>query len=295
MRILMLGGSGLLGSSFIRHSPIEHQIIIGVRQQIYQNDVCVQVIDYSSLGAIIASIKKAKPDIVINLVALADVRSCENNPSEAFAVNSILAKNIAIATKLLAVSLVHISTDMLYDGNQAFYDESTRPSPINIYGQSKYYAEHLVLREDPKALIIRCNFFCLGTKNKSSYSDYILNAARSNEKIKIYDDVYFTPIHTKVLYSALIFLVKRSLRGVYNIASTSSLSKYKFATILLEAFGFDPIVVSPISYHLSKESSIPRPKNMSLGINKMLRQGSGLDFSIQGQIDCLRAEYDRDN
>ena len=94
------------------------------------------------------------PDVIINLAALTNVDLCESNPRLAHAINFQGVKNLVNTFK---GSIIHISTDYVFDGKLGQYKENDIPNPINVYGFTKLEAEKLLFKKSKKSLIIRTN------------------------------------------------------------------------------------------------------------------------------------------
>ena len=127
-------------------------------------------------------------------MVLTNIENCEKNPSLAKRINVNFSLNVAKACKELNITLVHISTDHLFYNQGSYIKEENEVNPINVYGQSKADAEIKILKINPKALVIRTNFFGWGPFHKLSFSDKILESLSFNKSINLFDDVFFTPI-----------------------------------------------------------------------------------------------------
>ena len=101
-------------------------------------------------------------------------------------------KNVA---KKHSIKFVHLSTDHIFNGKKkGYYSENYKPDPLNYYSKTKFLAENFT-KDYKKALIIRTNFFGGYTKNKKSFSELILDKIRKKISIKLWDDIYFTPVN----------------------------------------------------------------------------------------------------
>ena len=144
MKILMSGGTGLLGRQLKRIDP---SIISTTRQEM----------DVSNYDNIISQIKKNKPDIFLHLAAFTDNRKLEKDPKKAILDNIIGASNATIACIEENIRLVYVSTDYVYSGKKGLYKEEDEILPINKYAWSKLGGECAVRQHD-NSLIIRTSF-----------------------------------------------------------------------------------------------------------------------------------------
>ena len=106
---------------------------------------------------------------------------------------------------------------------------------MNAYGRSKAAAEAAVSEANPKALIIRTNFYGHGTDRRQSFSDLILNNVRAGKRIGLFEDVFFTPIYTGQLIEAVHKLVANGESGIFSVCGSKRISKYDFGMRLASA------------------------------------------------------------
>ena len=88
-------------------------------------------------------------------------------------------------------------------------------------------------------MIIRTCFFGWGPKYRRSFSDYIIDALRSDQNVSLYDDVVFSPINVTDLIRIVYELVELNSEGVFNVCARDSISKYEFGVRLAESQGLD--------------------------------------------------------
>ncbi|MEZ9147057.1 NAD(P)-dependent oxidoreductase, partial [Vibrio sp. 10N.286.52.C3] len=150
MKLLIIGVSGLLGSSLVRRLVDGYEVVTVTRNS---NESDFQV-DMSDEDACLKLLEHVKPDVIINLAAVTSVDLCEENISLAYRVNTGIPKNLKKYEKGRDVFIIHISTDHFY--NQEKSDES-QVIIINNYAMTKYAGE-LALQES-NAVILRTNFF----------------------------------------------------------------------------------------------------------------------------------------
>ena len=151
----------------------------------------------------------------------------------------LLGFNVARQAFKLNIALAHISTDHLFDGANAKYTEDDSIHPLNTYGCHKALAESLIQEVHPKSLIIRTCFFGWGPKYRRSFSDYIIDALRSNQNVTLYDDVVFSPINVTDLIRIVHELVELNSEGVFNVCARDSISKYEFGMRLAKSQGLN--------------------------------------------------------
>ncbi len=178
MRILLTGGSGLLGSELQKLVP---DVLAPSRAEL----------DIKDRYAVSAYIASHNPDTVIHAAAITNNREVEDDPTEAIEVNIKGTANIALACLKRRTRLVYLSTDYIYKGDKGNYAENDEIQPFNLYAWTKLGGESSVITV-PNHLIIRTSFgapqfeYDAAFADKWTSKDYvdriapqILEAARS--------------------------------------------------------------------------------------------------------------------
>ncbi len=276
-RVLITGGSGLLALNWACATRGTWDVVLGTHsRKVALAGVAARPIDLENAGRLTRQFEELAPDVVVHTAGLTNVDRCEDDPALARHVNAELARNVAEAAASRNIRLVHVSTDHLFAGTRSGYREDDTPEPLNEYARSKLLAEEWVKQADPRALIVRTNFFGWGHAGRQSFSDWIVYSLRAGREITMFDDVHFTPILADALAAATHRLVDLSASGTLNVAGDERVSKYEFAKRLAQVFGLtDGLVrrgsVKEVGLHAD------RPPDMSLD-NARARAvlGSGL-------------------
>lgn len=230
--ILVLGATGLLGSSLVSYLQAAH---FSVFAQSRRNG-CEIILDPLDTIALVSTLSSIKPDVIINLVAATDVDRCETDPQWAFDINVRIVLSImsAINKSNIRPHLIHISTDQLYGGPGPHSE--TNISPCNVYGITKYAAE-LAIKDYPST-IFRTNFFgksnCL---NRKSFSDWIVENLVSGNSITVFQDVFFSALSIPTLCKYIQLAVELKICGLFNLGTIDGISKSDFAYELAKSLG----------------------------------------------------------
>ena len=157
--VLIIGGSGLLGSNWAIKWKDRYNILLGINKRFIEIDGTKSIIiDFRNEKVIRDILEKNKIDILINCSGLTNVEKCEKNKELAEFVHCRLCEVLSKLCFSLGVKQVHISTDHLFDGSKKYVNEDCVPKPLNNYGKTKLISEKMVSKLNPKALIIRTNF-----------------------------------------------------------------------------------------------------------------------------------------
>lgn len=280
--ILVLGGSGLLGNSFLKFSSDQKILTNVFRQKPFFPSTNIKL-DLFNIEDIKTFIKEHDINIILNFAALADVERCSADPDYAYSLNAIIPKNLALASKDTNSYLVHISTDHLYGDDNIFHEENDKVLLLNNYAETKYQGEEYIKFNCTQFLILRTNFFCQGY-SKDSFADWIVKSIKSKEYIDLFDDVYFNPVHSQKIFEIIDLFYQKNVLGLFNIASNERISKFEFGISLASSLGLDSCYIRRSSISNSSQLHTRRPKNMTLS-NKKLNSLIDLELSLSSSID----------
>ncbi len=268
-RMLLTGGTGLLSLNWAMTVRDTRHVVLGL----HDRKACVagveaRAVDLESVDGVTRALDAFEPQVVVHTVALTSVEACEADPLLAHHVNVNLAANVALACASVGVTLVHISTDHLFSGDEPLVDETHPVAPLNVYGRTKAAAEVQVLSSHPEALVIRTNFFGWGPSYRRSFSDGIITALRAGQSVTLFRDVFFTPILVEDLVHSVHELVRRKASGVFHVVGRDRVSKCDFGFMLAEQFDLDAGLIVP-SIVCGDAHLVRRPRDMSLSNGKI--------------------------
>lgn len=229
--ILIFGSNGLLGSTFkvfLKKKGIDFRSIS------YTNgDIKGNIFDKNFLKK---KFLKEKPKIIVNFSAVTNVDYCENNFKEANKINSLLPLKISEALEEIKkdIYLIHISTDQVYTGKGP-HKENENIYPINVYSKTKFEGEKNIKYKN--AIILRTNFFGKSIVNhRKSFSDWIFENISNKNEIKLFSDVFFSPLSFNTFFEILMKIISAKPLGTYNLGSNNGMSKKKFAICFARLF-----------------------------------------------------------
>jgi dTDP-4-dehydrorhamnose reductase len=275
MKILITGGSGLLGinliCSFLRNFELyatynSFPIEIG--------KVNVSKLDITNQNKVFQLFKNINPEVVIHTAALTNVDICEKNYELARIVNIEGTKNIAEACSYFNSKMVYISTDYVFDGKKGNYSENDTTNPLNYYGKTKLEGERVVKLTE-NYLILRSSLYGWNIQSKFSFAEWILDNLKKNQQINVLTDQYSSLMLVNNFSEVLLKMIEQDLNGLYNVASREKINKFNFAQELAKVFDLDENLIIPISSpELSKKikQTATRPRNVSLNINKISKK-----------------------
>lgn len=263
MRVLVLGSSGLLGSTL---APF--LVACGHEVKTHGRNGGTQFqADLGDKSAVDALLSEVNPEIIVNLVGQTDVDQCEALPNQAYVTNVRTVENISdwIGRQGAPPYLVHISTDQVYDG--ASLHTEGEVTLTNFYAFSKYASE-LVAARVPSA-ILRTNFFGRSLCSKRiSLSDWIFQSLSNKESIQVFDDVLFSPLSMTTLSEMIELILRKQPIGVFNLGSHEGMSKADFAFTFVDELNLTTRTITRTTTDHVKFLKTYRPKDMRMDCSK---------------------------
>jgi len=235
MRVLITGATGYLGTAMLEDVPSGIEVIpTGFTRGHAPLDV-------TNALAVRQAIHQHRPDAVVHLAAVSMTGAAAEDPERALAVNVAGARAIAEATGRTGIRLVALSSDVVFDGKQAPYDEEALPHPINPYGASKLAGEQAMTDAHPRPLLLRTSVL-VGRNRAGRYpfTMFILQQARDGLPVELFENERRNFFPVTVAAQAVWECARGEITGVLNIGATTSASRFEFGVRLLEAAGMDP-------------------------------------------------------
>ncbi len=274
MKILVTGGNGQLGNELksilttgkaeIGKCPIDNSAV----EVIYTD---ADELDITNLEQVKEMMLKEKPDAIINCAAFTNVDGCESNQDAAFKVNSLGARNLAIAAEIIGAKLVHVSTDYVFPGvGTVPLKEFDQTNPVSTYGKTKLLGEEYVREFCSKYYIVRTAWLYGYVGKNFVYT--MMRLAKANDKITVVNDQRGNPTNANDLAYHILKLLNTEEYGVYHCTGDGECSWYDFASKIVEMTGEDCKVVPCTSeeYAAMYPDSAKRPEYSSLD-NMMLK------------------------
>ena len=270
-----MGASGILGSYLTTYLANQDLQVI----PIYRSE------DFSKLRQ--TYYKSQNISTIINCVALTNVDFCEKNINKAFNSNANYVKKILSEIWEPNINFIQISTDQVYSGPGPHSEKDT--SPLNVYGLTKLIGEEYAKELNPT--ILRINYLAKSSnKSKLSFTDWLFNSLIKEEKITLFDDILFSPLHISDVSQSIIEVIKNPKKGIYNLGATNSMSKAKFAIKFAEKLSLS---IKFVTFGSSQESNLKaeRPKDMSMNIEKFEKIFKQKLPAINDSINKICADY----
>lgn len=239
MKILVLGASGLIGSTTLRvlserkdwkvYGSIRSETIKSLLPTISANRF-VSNLDVHDFPSVIRALDDIKPDVVINCIGATKHKKEGNNPIDAIDLNALLPHKLAQICELVNSRFIHISTDCVFSGNSGLYKESSATDAEDVYGKSKALGEVTY----GNALTLRTSTIGHELQTKYGLLDWFLSQENT---CKGFSKAVFSGLPTVIFAQIIrdIVLPHSELQGLYHVAA-SQINKYELLQIIAKVY-----------------------------------------------------------
>ena len=274
MRIVITGANGQLGVA-LQQALAQHQLIA-------LDHATLDVAAPHATAALIALF----PEAIIHTAAMTDVDGCERNPAEAYRVNALGAKNVALACAELNAALVYVSTDYVFDGQKGVpYVEDDAPEPLSVYGRTKLEGENYVRASAPRYYVARTSW--VFARRRKNFVNRILQLAAERPRLSVVTSEYGSPTYAPDLARAIAQLLQHECYGVFHLVNQGGVSRYDFARAILDEAGQADYPLDPIS---DFSRAAKPPANAVLANTRAAALGIQLRPWREALHECLQAD-----
>ena len=245
MQIICTGATGLVGFNFIKAALSRgHKIVAICGSEDFPKMGGVEAVklDLTDFAAVERLFLDRFPEAIANCAAISSPSVVDKNPQMAHVLNVLLPEKLAMLANHMGSRLLHLSTDMVFDGTAAPYKNTDNPCPFNLYGQTKLMAEKAVLKyAASQSVVLRISHVCgRGLKQNRSFDEKLFLALARGEKYAQPDNEIkrFEPA-SRVGELMTELFERPNLSGIYHYCGLESLSRYKAACLICEKFGLD--------------------------------------------------------
>ena len=279
-KIWITGAEGHIGTALI-------DLLEGVEYQLLPTDI--NEVDITKIDEVTQFVHVNRPDVVINCAGMTDVQECENNVDEAYRVNAIGVRNVALAANEVNAKVIQISTDDVFDKESRVpYNEFDNVHPRTIYGKSKEAGEKILTQLLNRFVIIRSSWiYGIGR----DFVDEVLRNVGQGKKMEVPNNQYAAPTSAKELAKVIRYFIDNEEYGLYHVVCPGSCSRYEFARTILEYSGkageldLYPVVIedsarptySVLDNMMLRLTGIEEPKDWKAALKEYLDETGGLE------------------
>ena len=279
-KIWITGAEGHIGTALL-------DLLEGVEYQLLPTDI--EEVDITKIDEVTQFVHVNRPDVVINCAGLTDVQECENNVDEAYRVNAIGVRNVALAANEVNAKVIQISTDDVFDKESRVpYNEFDNVHPRTIYGKSKEAGEKILTQLLNRFVIIRSSWiYGIGRE----FVAEVLRNVGQGKTMEVPNNQYAAPTSAKELAKVIRYFIDNEEYGLYHVVCPGSCSRYEFARTILEYSGkageldLYPVVIedsarptySVLDNMMLRLTGIEEPKDWKAALKEYLDETGGLE------------------
>lgn len=249
MRILILGGAGMLGHKLFqllagtfdevactvrsaRHSPLS-------RVPLFRDGDVIWGIDALDFPSLAQALRQRRPDVVINAIGIIKQRPQASDAVTSIEVNSLLPHRLAVLVEEWGGRLIHFSTDCVFSGNRGAYREEDVPDAADLYGRSKLLGEVVAV---PHAVTLRTSMIGRELFGHRSLLDWFLSQVPG--RVTGFRRVIYSGLTTNELAEVVSRVVTAhpDLHGLFHVAG-QPISKHDLLALIARAYQLDATLV----------------------------------------------------
>ncbi|MDD4431082.1 MAG: dTDP-4-dehydrorhamnose reductase [Bacteroidales bacterium] len=242
--VLVTGANGQLGS--------EIRLLANQYPQFAFTFTDIQELDLQDSKSIMDCFSQLKPAYLINCAAYTAVDKAENDIDLCYAINSAAVSHLALAAKQHNTTVLHVSTDYVFDGKQSRpYHESDPVCPVSVYGKSKLQGEQALNDICPtSSVIVRTAWLYSAFGN--NFVKTMIRLGREKSELRVVSDQWGSPTYAADLAEALIKIILSAEAGhfspgIYHYSNEGSCSWYEFAQKIHQLAGITSCKIIPVS------------------------------------------------
>lgn len=229
MKILILGGNGMLGHRLLLSLRPRHQVRVTLRQDLtaymhqglFTPDNAFAGVDVRSTDQLEEVFSAFRPEAVVNAVGIVKQRADAKSAIPSLEINSLLPHRLALLCRAVGARLVHLSTDCVFSGRKGAYTESDPSDADDLYGRSKYLGEVT----DPGCLTLRTSIIGRELSRKAGLLEWFLS--QSGRTVPGYRNAIFSGFSTYEMARIVerLLTASQDAHGLYHVSS-SPISKH---------------------------------------------------------------------
>jgi dTDP-4-dehydrorhamnose reductase len=262
--VLIIGAAGQLGATMVRAFE-GTEVVAHTRASL----------DITDGIAVARAVAAAAPQAIVNCAAFNDVDGAESAPLDALSVNALAVRSLARAAGAAGATLIHYSTDFVFDGTAAEpYDERTPPSPRSTYAASKLLGEWFAL-DAPRAFVLRVESLFgspRGWPGRRGTLDTIVAGLEDGRDVRVFTDRIVSPSYMPDVAAATRHLLETGAApGLYHCVNAGQGTWYEVAAEAARLLGVTPRLVPMTMADVQLTAS--RPRFCALSNRKLAEAG----------------------
>lgn len=293
MKILLLGASGLLGNAYAKAAVRRgHQVtaLYNTTPPVAEGLAQKLQLDASRPEKLTSLCLELWPDTIVNAAAISSPADVDADPELAEKINVALPRHLAQLSTHIGARLLHVSTDMVFDGHaEAPYRSTDMPAPTNLYGQTKLMAEREVLEHNPEDPVVLRIPILMGNSpsGQRSVHEKLLAAIARGETPKLFCDEIRQPCSASNVAEVLLELTeRRDLHGIFHWAGAETMSRFEMGQRILKHFGLPLDSIKSVCQS-DDPSHAARPANLTFNLHPIVSKLKTKPATFEEQLEEL--------
>jgi dTDP-4-dehydrorhamnose reductase len=245
LRILILGGGGMLGHRLLAELAPRHEVKVTLRQDIAAYDAhglfkpsnTYDDVEVHSTDRLLEVVAEFRPHVIVNAIGIVKQRAIASESIPSLEINALLPHRLALVAASARARLIHFSTDCVFSGRGGNYSESDRPDPEDLYGHTKLLGEVSA----PHCVTLRTSLIGHELMRKKSLVDWFL-AQRGT--IRGFTRAVFSGFTTIEMSRIVEMIVTKhpDLHGVWHVGS-EPIDKHTLLNLVKKHYGVETEIV----------------------------------------------------
>lgn len=256
MKILILGGSGMMGHRLWINMRKEHEVWVTVRAngaefaQVpeFPQHYVRPMVDALNFDQVIRAVASIQPDLVINCIGLIkQLGHIARDPLFSISLNAMFPHRLSLVCRASKIRLIHISTDCVFSGKKGNYLETDQSDAEDLYGRTKFLGE---VAYPPHCVTLRTSIIGQELKSKLGLVEWFL---AQTGPIQGYKRAIFSGFTADELSRIIMHSVipNPTLNGLYHVSS-NPISKYDLLCLVKDAFKKDIEIQPDVDYVIDR-------------------------------------------
>ena len=289
---MVFGASGMAGAAFFSAA-----VRRGFETKAFSHRNPVKVdgiaghtrLDLNDLNGLERPLLDMWPDVIVNAAAVSEPDKVDQDPEAATRINVDFPSRLAEIANHLGARLIHLSSDLVFDGSQSPYRSTDLPNPLSSYGKQKLDAEKKVLKRCPENLVVLRVTILTGNSpsGRRSVHEKMLRSISKGKRLTLFADEYRQPCSCDSLAAALVELCQKpKLNGLFHWAGADRLSRYEMGQLILDRFAL-PQEVLKTGERKDFAGEDKRPADLAFNLQPLQGKLSTSPATFSEQLEAM--------
>lgn len=280
MRLLLTGGTGLLGWAILQRFPPHWECYVTVHRNALPAlpaTIIPIAVDLTDPAQIQHLVETVRPEVIVHTASVGDLDIGQERQAEAWQINVEGTRHLLMASRPFNPYVIYCSTIYVFDGEHPPYREEDMPCPINFYGRTKLAAEHIAQELCPQLLILRptTTYGWHLPMQRANWVTWLLKRLAQGQPVNVVNDVANNHLWVGDLVATVLAGVERRYCGIVHVGGLDTHTRYEFSLCIADIFGYEQNLLSPVDSNYFPTIA-PRPRHAICALTRLVN-----DLGIQ--------------